>query len=164
MWSKRSKREFPVEVPAYIWARGVKPEDVRGNEWIMRSEYERRQANRLIANGVVFLYESIQMGYEGAVTNGFCADCNSPNVLTKRLYTPDFYFPDTEIFVETKGKFDAPNRTKMKQVCGQGSEDIRMVFMRDNWLTRKKKMSYSRWCTINDIQYAVGDIPLEWVK
>ena len=154
----RRNREFPVKIPEYIRERDGMAEDV----WIMRSGYEQTQAERLIKAKVVFYYEKIQMGYDACVRNGKCNDCNGTSIVSSRLYTPDFYFPDTDIFVETKGKFDGPNRTKMKQVCQQSTEDIRMVFMRDNWLTRKKKMNYSRWCIINEIQYAIGDIPLEW--
>ena len=81
-----------------------------------------------------------------------------------RIYKPEFYFPDTGVYVETKGKFDASTRTKMREVCKQSSLEIRMVFMRNNWLTRKHKMTYGRWCDLHDIQWAVGYIPIEWTK
>ncbi|MCP5005501.1 MAG: hypothetical protein GY941_16420 [Planctomycetes bacterium] len=138
------KREFPYEGEVY------------------RSEYERKQAKLLVKNGVEFEYERTQLVFSEKVTGGQCAECSSTKVRKRRKYTPDFYFPTTDIFVETKGKFDAPTRTKMKNVCEQSGRDVRMVFMRDNYLTRKRKMKYSRWCEINNIKYAIGDIPLEW--
>ena len=161
----RKPREFPVEIPEYIHTyRKVELEWDQSEEdvWIMRSEYERRQALRLIEHEVIFEYEGIALEYCAKVHRGLCLDCGAENVGSVRGYTPDFYFPLTDVFVETKGKFDSQNRTKMKEVCLQTKDDIRMVFMRDNWLTKKRKMNYSRWCTINDIPYAIGDIPLEW--
>ena len=153
----RRPRAFPLEVPVPLWL------GLGGStEYIFRSEYERRQARKLIAGGIPFLYEHQQLTYNSVVRNAACANCGSKDVTQVRSYTPDFYLLDTGVFVETKGKFDAPNRTKMKQVCHQKDQDIRMVFMRDNWLTKKRKMNYSRWCDINDIAYAVGDIPPEW--
>ena len=111
-----------------------------------------------------FDYEIVQLEYKAKVYQGQCGDCGSDNCFSSRLYTPDFYFPRTGIFVETKGKFDALSRTKMSQVCQQSDKDIRIVFMRDNWLTRKRSMTYSRWCELNGIQCAIGDIPLEWCE
>lgn len=154
----RRPREFPVEVPDYIRSHNPEAPAI----WIMRSEYERRQAMRLIKHGVIFDYETKQLEYLAKVHSGVCLDCGSHDVGSVRAYTPDFFFPLTNIFAETKGKFDSQNRTKMKEVCDQSSDDIRMVFQRDNYLTKKRKMSYSRWCTLNNIPYAVGDIPLEW--
>ena len=127
-----------------------------------RSEYERRQAIRLTEAGVNFEYETKQIQYTQSVYNAVCMDCGSSHCHSVRLYSPDFYFPQSGIFVETKGKFDAPSRTKMIDVCNQSEEDIRMVFMRDNWLTRKHGMKYSRWCELKGIEYAIGDIPLSW--
>lgn len=132
----------------------------KGN--VYRSEYERRQAKRLESNKIEFEYEKEQLAFNEEVLGGVCGDCGSKAIRKHRKYTPDFYFPKTDIFVETKGKFDSASRTKMKNVIEQSGKDVRMVFMRDNYLTRKHKMTYSRWCEINNIKYSVGDIPLEW--
>lgn len=130
---------------------------------VFRSEYERRQARRLVDMGVEYEYESRTLEYLAAVTGGECLDCHSRDVGVVRSYTPDFFFPSHNLFVETKGRFDSKNRTKMKEVCKQSSDDIRMVFMSNNWLTRKHKMNYGRWCDINNIEWAIGDIPEEWI-
>ena len=43
--------------------------------------------------------------------------------------------------------------------------DVRMVFMRDNVITEgKSKLTYSEWCTKNEILWCVKDIPDEWLK
>lgn len=131
---------------------------------MFRSEYERRQARRLIENGVRFEYENTQLSYLDIVHNGACLECGSVAIGKTRCYTPDFYFPETKVYVETKGKFDSLSRTKMRLVCEQSEEDIRLVFMRDNFCTRKHKMTYGRFCDLHNIQWAVGDIPLDWVR
>lgn len=153
----RRKREFPVQVPPAVrdWLGGHE-----SGVWIMRSGFERDQAARLIANDVLFDYESQSFEYIAKVHRGGCADCGSTNVGSRRSYTPDFYFPHTDIYVETKGRFTSAERTKMKAVLKQCGADIRMVFMSDGKAT--PKIRYSEWCELNDIQYAVGAIPLEW--
>jgi len=157
----RRAREFPLERPKAFWRGLGKSENP---VWVFRSEYERRQAIRLIKNEVYFEYEMGQINFLSKVVNGECFACGYPHVGKRREYTPDFYFPETHIYVETKGKFDGPTRTKMKEVCEQSTHDIRMVFMRDNWLTRKHKMTYGRWCDLHEIPWAIGDIPIEWGK
>lgn len=134
------------------------------NGVIYKSNYEKKQAEWLTKHNIKFEYEPHSLDYMDSVYNAHCEDCGSQNVCSVRSYTPDFYLPDTGIYVETKGKLDAPTRTKMQQVCNQRQEDIRIVFMRDNWLTRKHKMNYSRWCELKGITFAVGNIPLEWGK
>lgn len=127
-----------------------------------RSDYERRQARRLDKSGVKWEYETRQLDFSELINGGYCPVCGSDHVLKDRKYTPDFYFPDTGIFVETKGRLDVDDRKKMIDVCSQSEEDIRMVFMSDNLLRRGGKMRYSRWAELKGIEYAIGDIPLEW--
>lgn len=131
---------------------------------LYKSAYELHQAQRLKEHGINFEYESKKLSYESAVYNSHCRDCGGTSVFSSRIYTPDFYIVDTGIFIETKGKFDGPTRTKMLEVLAHRDEDIRMVFMRDNYLSRKKSMTYSRWCELNNVPYAIGNIPLEWCK
>ena len=159
MW-KSKQRAFPLDIPEYLLLRMGEGQ----TSWTFRSEYERAQAKRLIQHKVDFRYEYVPIFYDAKVHQGVCLDCGSTDVRSSRKYTCDFYFPDTEIFVELKGKFDSQNRTMMALVTKDCEEDIRMVFLKDNYLTRKKKMSYSRWCELNGIKYAIGDIPLEWCR
>jgi hypothetical protein len=155
----RRVREFPVQVPPEVrdWM-GGSPQDI----WIMRSGFERDQAARLIAHGVIFNYEAESFEFIAKVHRGGCIDCGSSNVGSRRSYTPDFYFPFSDIYVETKGRFTSADRTKMKAVIKQCDIDVRMVFMSDGKAT--PKMRYSEWCELNDIKYAIGTIPLEWTK
>jgi hypothetical protein len=156
----RRVREFPVQVPPEVkdWMGecGSHASDI----WIMRSGFERDQAARLIANGVIFNYEAESFEYLAKVHRGGCRDCGSPNVGSRRSYTPDFYFPFSDIYVETKGRFTSADRTKMKAVIEQCDIDLRMVFMSDGKAT--PKMRYSEWCALNNIKYAIGAIPLNW--
>jgi hypothetical protein len=129
-----------------------------------KSNYEYNQAQKLEEAGINFEYEAHSLGYYDSVTNGVCLDCNSSNLGVRRSYTPDFYFPESNLYVETKGKFDRDNRRKMIAICEESDVEIRMVFMRDNWLTRKHGLKYSTWCERYNIAYAIVDIPLKWVK
>jgi hypothetical protein len=134
----------------------------RPKTYVFRSKYEYSQALRLIEHGIRFTYEEKALTYIDKVVGGLCLACGSETVGKTRTYTPDFYLSDTGIIVETKGRFLSSDRSKMKEICATSGHDIRMVFMADNWLTKRHKMNYSRWCDINGIEYAIGDIPLEW--
>lgn len=129
-----------------------------------KSRYEYNQAMRLEKNGINFEYEEHKIGWYQTVVGGHCPSCGESPVVKLRSYTPDFFFPNSEIFVETKGRFTSENRTFMEQIVKQADYEIRMVFMADNYCTKKKGMRYSRWCELKGIQYAIGSIPLEWVE
>jgi len=85
----------------------------------------------------------------------------------KRTYSPDFILPNG-IIVEAKGKLDRAVREKMALVMEQNPHlDIRLLFMRDNKITRTSKTRYSDWCEKRGIKYAIdeqGRIPEEWIK
>ena len=128
-----------------------------------KSRYEYNQAVRLEKNSITFEYEEHKLLWEQAIGGGSCPSCGSSEVVKRRSYTPDFWFPKSGIFVETKGRFTSENRTFMEQIIQQSEQEIRMVFMSDNYCTKKKGMRYSRWCELKGIEYAIGSIPLEWV-
>jgi hypothetical protein len=71
------------------------------------------------------------------------------------------------IIVEAKGKLDRLVREKMALVFEQNPDlDIRLLFMRDNKLSKTSKTRYSDWCEKRGIKYAVseqGHIPEEWL-
>ena len=129
-----------------------------------KSRFEYNQAVRLEKNGINFDYEPVQFDWVAPVVNGLCNACESTDIWKQRKYTPDFWFPKSKLFVETKGKFTPENRTAMSNICAQSPHEVRMVFMTDNWLTKKHGMRYSRWCELNGIECAIGSIPLEWVE
>ena len=60
------------------------------------------------------------------------------------------------IYLEAKGKFDYIERRKMAAVRASHPEkDIRMVFMRDQKLSRTSKMTYGLWCDKHGIPWSV---------
>ena len=113
-----------------------------------RSDYELSVAKFLAEKGVNFEYEKHKISY-------------TPKV---RSYTPDFYLPEQDIYIEAKGFFSPADRTKMLLVISQNpAYDIRMLFLRaNNKLNRSSKTTYSKWCERHDILWANNQIPPEW--
>lgn len=129
-----------------------------------RSNFERRVAKSLTDRGITYRYESESFEYHLRVYKPLCMSCGDTDVVSIRSYTPDFYLPDSDIFVETKGKFTAPDRQKMINVKKRNPGlDLRLVFMNDNKLSKASKTRYSDWAEKNGFLYAIGDIPDEWV-
>jgi len=82
-------------------------------------------------------------------------------------YTPDvkIIFPSGhERFVELKGKLDIPTRKKMVLIREQyPDKDIRILFMRNNKLTKTSKTTYMEWAAKVGYISAVGTIPKSWL-
>lgn len=119
----------------------------------LKSLFEKKVAKCLNDNKVPFEYESMKVQYVVPAK--------------KRTYSPDFILPNG-IIVEAKGKLDRAVREKMALVIEQNPHlDIRLLFMRDNKITRTSKTRYSDWCEKRGIKYAIdeqGRIPKEWIK
>jgi hypothetical protein len=131
-----------------------------------RSKFEKTTADYLRDNGITFKYESRSFDYVVQGRNWIiCDKCGPIKGHIVRKYTPDFELSN-EVFLETKGRFVAKDRSKMLAVKKQHPLlDVRMVFMRDNVITEgKSKLTYSEWCTKNEILWCVKDIPDEWLK
>ena len=129
-----------------------------------KSGFEASLAAQLTRAKIQFEYEPGPLPYLLVISTGRCGDCNSKNVVSKRKYIPDWVFGG-KIVVESKGKFTSEMRTKMLSVIASNPElDIRMLFMRDNWLTRAKKHKYTEWCKQKGIKCAVGEFPKEWLR
>ncbi len=112
----------------------------------MRSKFEERIAKTLGVEGTDYEYESMKIPY-----------------VSTHTYTPDFKLPNG-IIVETKGVFKPRDRRKHLLLRDQHPGlDIRLVFQRDNKLTKKSKTRYSAWCLRHGIKYAVGNIPKNWL-
>ena len=122
----------------------------QSNIWPYRSKYERDVCGDLDARKVKYDYEPTVLLYE------------VPARMHK--YTPDVVL-DNGIIVELKGKFTAADRKKMVLVIEQNPDlDIRMLFMRNNTLTKISKTRYTDWCDKRGIKCAVGrEIPKEWI-
>jgi len=85
------------------------------------------------------------------------------------MYTPDFYLPDSGLWVESKGKWDSKGRTKTLAIITTSGairrDNFRMLFQYNNWLTKKHNQTYLDWCEREGIIAAVGKtIPEEWIK
>lgn len=115
----------------------------------VRSGFEKSIAQDLEHKKVDFQYETLKLKYKVPERTA--------------TYTPDFLLPNG-IIVESKGKFTSADRKKMLLVIEQHPEvDIRMVFMRDQRLSKASNTYYSEWCEKHGIKYAVKQIPDEWL-
>jgi hypothetical protein len=86
-----------------------------------------------------------------------------PYTITAR-YTPDWTLTvdGRTIILEAKGRFDYEERRKILGIFeANPSIDLRMVFMRDQKLTKVSKMKYSTWCEKHGIKYSIyPELPL----
>ena len=126
----------------------IESEDMRRLKY--RSKFELELAKKLGNNKVKFEYETKKFLY----------------IPKPRTYTPDFYLPDTEIYIEAKGHLDKADRVKMALVKEQHKDlDIRFVFMNArNKIYKGSKTTYADWCNKHDFRWAEGAIPTEWYK
>ena len=120
-----------------------------------RSGLEEDVADSLRARDVSFTFEEMKLTWHKPAT--------------KHTYTPDFVITTAsgkQIIIETKGRWLAPDRQKMKHVVEQHPDlDIRMVFTNPNArLSKVSKTTYAIWCqTKLAIPWAGKDIPNEWI-
>ncbi len=126
----------------------IESEDMRRLKY--RSKFELELAKKLGNNKVKFEYETKKFLY----------------IPKPRTYTPDFYLPDTGIYIEAKGHLDKADRVKMALVKEQHKDlDIRFVFMNArNKIYKGSKTTYADWCNKHDFRWAEGAIPTEWYK
>lgn len=121
-------------------------------EHTLRSGLEKRTAEYLDRAEVPYGYESETLTYEVPAKT--------------HKYKPDFTLQINNMIVECKGRFDAATRQKMAYVIEQNPErDIRLLFMRDNTISKNSKTKYSDWCDKRGIKYHVsasGEVPKEW--
>lgn len=87
--------------------------------------------------------------------------------VVSKTYIPDFPLrkkDGTLMFIEYKGYLRPSDRAKMIAVkkCNPNL-DIRIVFARDNYLTKRKKSRYSDWARSNGFPCSIGTVPKEWV-
>jgi hypothetical protein len=126
----------------------------------MRSRFETHVAQALTDMGVRFDYEAYALEYHKPIREGFCPDAPGLVVYQRRWYYPDFWLPDHGFFIEAKGKFGQADRMKMRWVKdAHPNEDIRMVFMRDNYIG-KKATTRTRY-TEYAVKYGLPSVVLE---
>ncbi len=114
-----------------------------------RSEFERGVALFLIKNSIKYEYELQYLEYQPKI----------------KRYTPDFYLPKQNIFIEAKGFFDLADRQKHLLVREQNPDfDIRLLVVNaKNKLNKSSKTTYGQWCDKNKILWAEKRIPKEWL-
>jgi hypothetical protein len=82
-----------------------------------------------------------------------------------RTYTPDLILCDGRLIIEVKGRWTAIDRRKMSEVLEQNPDlNIKMLFHKDNTISRNSRTRYSDWCRKRQIDYHIGiDVPQEWI-
>ena len=117
---------------------------------VYRSQFEKLVALKIRNEGGNFEYETIRIPY-------------TPK---QRHYTPDFYIPETGIYIEAKGQLTREDRTKMILVKQQNPDyDIRFVFANyKNKLYKGSKTTYADWCGKHGFDWADKSVPREWLK
>ncbi len=77
---------------------------------------------------------------------------------TEHLYTPDFsVFSDAGLFyVESKGYLRPDHRRALLSVNTQHDVDLRLLFQKDQKVSKGAKMKYSDWADKHGFTYAVG--------
>ena len=122
-------------------------------ELTLRSGFEKKVATFLDSKKIKYVYEEDKILYTEPAT--------------ERKYLPDFKLPNG-IYVECKGRFTPADRRKMALIVEQNPDlDVRILFMRDNTLSKTSKTTYTKWCEARNIIAAVsadGTIPASWLK
>ena len=141
------------------------PRRKRKPTYPFRSCYEEDVSKNITCD---WKYESYSYEYNEPLrkNRAKCAKCGSSQLERTGWYTPDFQL-GTGIIIETKGRFTAADRRKMKAVketVPELKDKLVMMFMTDNKLNKRAKMRYSDWCEENGFDYVVGTVPKkEWM-
>lgn len=116
----------------------------------MRSMGEVRFAADLDKRKIKYVYEPETWEYQHKVQH----------------YTPDFWLPEYEFFVEYKGKLTDQIRSKMLRVkdCNP-DKDIRMVFERAaNRIRKGSPTTYDKWAAQKGFPWSEHYIDDEWLR
>lgn len=130
-----------------------------------RSGLERSIRAGLDDSAIGYEYEPVTFAYTVPETGYLCQKCGQTAIVKKVKYTPDFYI-GKRFYVEAKGRFTGVNRRRLLAWrASQPGIDIRLVFQRDNTLSKSSKTKYSEWAKANKFQYHVGStIPAAWLR
>ena len=115
-----------------------------------RSKFEVKVAADLGKRKVDFQYEKVSFDYVPKIRN----------------YTPDFYLPESKIYIETKGRLTTNDRVKHLLIKDQYPDlDIRFVFVNaNNKISRTSKTTYANWCDRHKFLWAENLVPMEWLN
>jgi hypothetical protein len=103
--------------------------------------------------------------YQQRVRGAKCIGCGSAVITRTARYTPDYKL-ENGTYVEAKGKFTSSNRTRLEGFKASRPDiTVRLLFQRDNYLTKKHKHTYTEWARSHGFECAVGEqLPTEWSK
>ena len=129
-----------------------------------RSLYEEAVAASLGAKGMRFKYEEYELEFDLGVPNAWCEECDGHNIFQTKTYTPDFFLSNG-VIIEAKGKLDLATRKRMVAVkAAHPTEDIRILFMKNNRISRGAKSRYLDWAAHRGFIAAVGpEVPDTWL-
>ena len=115
-----------------------------------RSKFEVKVAADLGKRKIDFQYEKVSFDYVPKIRN----------------YTPDFYLPESKIYIETKGRLTTNDRVKHLIIKEQYPDlDIRFVFVNaNNKISRTSKTTYANWCDRHKFLWAESLVPMEWLN
>ena len=113
-----------------------------------RSGFEERVTNELDKRAIPYLYEVQSFEY-----------------VTRSRYKPDLFLMN-DVILELKGFWKPSDRRKHLAMKEQHPElDIRLVFQRNNKLSKNSKTTYGDWCDKHGIQWCVWpNIPPDWLE
>lgn len=130
-----------------------------------RSGYEAKIREDLDRREVAYDYEKYKYSLWLKGLHHVCDKCGSKYTSKAVTYTPDFSF-GAKLRVEAKGKLTARDRKLALAMKAQRPDvDYKMMFQRDNRLSKTSVTKYSDWATKNGIDYVIGtSVPQEWLK
>jgi hypothetical protein len=131
----------------------------------VRSGFEFDVWRWLQEEGCEFEYEKESYELWLRVTRGHkCLACGKVGIVKRSLYTPDFFLKNG-VVLETKGNFTSIDRKKAIAIKSQYTDvDYRLVFQRDNKLSRTSLTRYSTWAEDAGILWHIGRrIPRSWM-
>lgn len=116
-----------------------------------RSGFEKSVYEQLVEAGIDPEYEAKRIPFEQPAK--------------QRTYHTDFTFKTSDIIIESKGRWTRADREKILLIKRSNPElDLRLLFQRDNKITRTSKTTYSMWARKHGITCAVGTIPERWIE
>lgn len=116
----------------------------RTSVYKFKSKFEKSFHELLKSKHLDFPYEADVLGYTLSLS-----------------YKPDWKVRDG-LYLETKGKFDYIERRKLLAILRSNpGKEVRMVFQRNNKISKKSKLTYGDWCDTYGIKWSVfPELPL----
>ena len=114
-----------------------------------RSGLEEQISDLMVELGIDHDYESTKISYQ-----------------TEHFYTPDFFLPNKNIYLEAKGYWRPEDRRKIRTIRKQHPDiDLRMVFQNPyQTISKKSKTTYAQYCERHKILWgSYHELPLEWI-